>query len=176
MLQHRMHPRSRRGTILILVLGLIALFMALMISITIRVYNAGKTVETIRRNAQAHIMLQAAKLYIAEYPILASPDWATTPSVTLGDTIPSGAFPAQTLAQNLGWVHITNTSGGAVSGTYLAIATGGASATVGVGKTALNSGSDIANAFDVRYLYELTFSAPNTFTSILLKPVGTYTW
>jgi hypothetical protein len=162
--------RSRRGTVLILVLGLITLLMALLAGLAARVHNAGRGLETLRRHAQAMVMLQAAKIYIAEREAVGSP---LTAAVTLGDLLPAGSYPAAFFADRLGWVRVRQEPA-AGAGVFSVLSAGGGSAIPGSGKTSLTSGSAAANAYEIRYLHTLTFTPPGGFT-LSAQPVGDYT-
>jgi hypothetical protein len=158
---------SRRGTVLILVLGLITLFMALILSATVRVFNAGKTVATLQKNVQAHLMLQAAKLYVNKVGGYTG---------TIGDKFSSTDFPGHPNAGRLGWAHIQG-------GTEV-IATGGSTGG-GTGKGSPGSittspltgfEKDLADSMEVRYRYTLTGTGPFTVTLKEVSDNSAYPW
>ena len=131
------HATNRRGTVLILVLGLITLFMALLLSATIRVYNAGKSMETMKRSVNAYMAMQAAKIYLAS--------GGPTP-VTLHTTMTSNKVQ---------WSHINGTD---------VIAAGGSTGGFAAGKSSIFATDparsviegQLANAFEIRYHYTIT--------------------
>lgn len=142
----------RRGTVLILVLGLITLFMALILSATIRVYNAGKTMGTLSKNVQAHLMMRAATIFIAK----AGAIYATP--VTIGDTFTGASFPSYPMAHRMGWAHL--------KGDYVVAAGGSTGGNPGKAagiSTATGSAAEqeLSNAMEVRYYYTVTDATPD---------------
>lgn len=154
---------SRRGTVLILVLGLITLFMALMLSATVRVYNAGKTITTLQKNVQAYVMMQAAKMYYAQGC-----------SFSLGDKFDTTSFTGHPQAHRLGWAHISPTT------MIDVVATGGASAGWFPARltnisapcpTRTDIENQLASAMEIRYYYQITGLLTGPF-DVKLMPVG----
>lgn len=137
---------NRRGTVLILVLGLITLFMALMLSATVRVYNSGKAIGALQRSVNAHLMMQAAKMYLAK--------GGSTP-VTIGDTYSPADFPSYPAANRMTWVHINGTN---------VVAAGGSTGGFPAGKSTIFSTdparspveNQISNLFEIRYRYTIS--------------------
>jgi adenylosuccinate lyase len=147
-----LNTNSRRGTVLILVLGLITLFMALILSATVRVFNASKTMATLQKNVQAHLMMRSATILIAR----AGAVYATP--ITIGDTFTSASFPAHSQAHRMGWAHLKGDYVIAVGGS-----TGGAPGKGASIATATGSPSEqeLSNAMEVRYYYTVTDAAPD---------------
>ena len=155
------HAPGRRGTVLILVLGLITLFMALLLSATVRVYNAGKTILTLQKNVQAHLMMQSAKMYIATGHALWLGQCFTSTSPL------SKSFPGLPFADRLGWARVNAARTDIISA-------GGSTAGSGIIKMFINDVTgtpsaaerDMRNALELRYHYGIAGGL------ITLKPVG----
>lgn len=143
---------ARRGTLLVVVLGLITIFLALMLAITVRVYNSTKNSTTLQQTVQAYLMMVGAKKVIA----------ASGPDCTAGDETGMFASCGRPFVGALGWFHI-KASGGMI------LAVGGSSAVDGP-KTSVVSGDPQRNAYEVRLYYAVSGAAPNLVTS--LQPVA----
>lgn len=162
--------RHRRGTVLVLVLGLIALFMALLLTATIGVFNTSKALSTLQKNVQSFVMLHAAKLYI---------DRPGTLPCTIGDKFSATSFPYHPQAHRLGWARIT-TDGTAWWVIAAGGATGGKSAS---GKANLNDAPGtadeqaLANAMEIRYYYKIESNGSANSYFVALQPIAfPYTW
>lgn len=139
---------TRRGAVMIVVLGLITIILGLLLGLTVKVYNNLKSASATQQSAQAWIMMQAARMLIERN------GGAVTADVTIGNLTTSD-IPSKELDDRLGWARIKTT--GEV------IACGGASGANGA-KDATFAGPDpIRDAMDVRYYYTITGS-PATVT------------
>lgn len=150
------HSRARRGTVMVIVLGLITIMLGLALGLTVKVYMGMKGGVVTQQNAQAWIMMQAARMGVTQQPgVFAA-------GVTAGDLSAAELPPGKGLADRLGWVRIKPNAPD-----YHIIACGGSSGAGGT-KAAANDGDAVRNAMDVRYLY--TMSAAGSVTLQAAQP------
>lgn len=142
-------PRApaRSGTVMVIVLGLITIMLGLALGLTARVYIGAKGGVSVQQNAQAWIMMQAARMAIGRG--VAIPDAGVT-----GGDLPA-AIPGKELSDRLGWVRIRPIGPPGPHTGYDVIASGGASAQGGT-KAGANDGDPVRNAMEVRYRYVLS--------------------
>lgn len=152
------HPHARRGTLLVVVLGLITIFLALMLAITVRVYNSTKGGTALQQNVQAYLMMIAAKkVSVLEANVTGS----FTFPLTAGDDPALYTGIGRPFADSLGWFHMKNAT--------TVVAVGGSSAK-GAAKTSINSGAAERNAYEIRLYYTFGGTAPNLIPQ--LQPVA----
>lgn len=160
--------RSRHGTVLVLVLGLVAILLGLIISVTMRVGNSLRNGATLQQDAQAVILMHAARMIIAAHDgVLGAP-------LTAGDLSP-GDVPGTILGDRLGWVHIKPDPAPTA---FEVVAAGGGSGS-GQAKVTVNAGPGLSNAFEVRYAYAMTYDPALRSFAITTRPVAdntTYPW
>lgn len=151
---------ARRGAVMIVVLGLITILLSLVLGVTVKVYNGIKNGSNVTQNAQAWIMMQAARVYIMNQPTTGMPGvavpWPMDARLTIGN-IPVASITGKTMADRLGWAHIRQC--GAASDYYI-IATGGGSGYAENKGTSISDGDEVRNAMDVRYVYYVKYIAP----------------
>lgn len=149
--------RSRRGTLLVVVLGLITIFLALMLAITVRVYNSTKTGTSVQQSAQAYIMLQAAKMII-DAGNRSSPLVTIPLPVTAGDQsdLSSPAGANKPFGDILGWCRIAKDAAATSPPVFWIVAAGGSSA-FGTAKVNITDGDPLRNSYEVRYYYKATY-------------------
>lgn len=122
-----MTNRSRRGSLLVVVMGMIILMLGLTIGLASKVSNSIKGNVIIQRQAQAHIMMLAAKMIIKRADSGIGDSCALPAGVTLASGLTAGDGGSNgNLDSSLGfgWVHIKETG---VAQEYYVIAGGGGS-------------------------------------------------
>lgn len=152
---------ARRGAVMIVVLGLITILLSLVLGVTVKVYNGIKNGSNVTQNAQAWIMMQAARVYVMNQPMTTPgvPDpWPNNAALTIGN-IPVASISGKAMADRLGWAHIKQYG---TAANYYILATGGSSGYAGNKATSLTDGDEVRNAMDVRYSYYLTYTGPIT--------------
>lgn len=160
--------RTRRGTVLILVLGLTAIMLGLVASVTARVFLSRRETAALHQSAQAFVMLKAASM------VIAAKGGALASALTAGDLSP-GDVPGCPAADRLGWVHI---SPGAAPEIFDIVSAGGSSGS-GNAKSSITSGPALSNAYEVRYAYATTYDAVTRILAIAPRPVldnAIYPW
>lgn len=157
--------RGRRGAVMIVVMGLITILLSLVLGVTVKVYNGIKNGSNVTQNAQAWIMMEAARMSLARQRVAATPlPWATANSaVTIGNIL-AADIPDKRLDDRLGWAHIRQVG---TATQYYVFANGGGSAGPDTSsppnvfkETTLTDGDPVRNAMDVRYLYFMEYKEP----------------
>jgi hypothetical protein len=146
----------RRGSLLVVVMGLIVLMLGLTLGLASRVSKGIEDSAIIQRQAQAGIMLLNAKILIQAMKDK-SKEGDLTNGVTLGDQVSDAKHP---YVDRLGWVRLK----GDPSTNCQVLATGGSGGKGGNKSSSLASGNAVANAFDCSYLFTVStaFAAPPT--------------
>lgn len=140
----RMRSPARQGTLIVVVLALIAIFMSLILAMTVRVYNTTKGSMAMQQSAQAFCMLQAAKMVVRDAP----------PAAPLTGADEVGPIANRLMPDRLGWFRISG------SGPYEVIAAGGASAAGGAGKNTIDAGDPLVNQYENRWHYRVQYASP----------------
>lgn len=159
---------SRRGTVLILVLGLTAIMLGLVASVTARVFLSRRETASLHQSAQAFVMLKAASM------VIAANGGTLASALTAGDLSP-GDIPGCPIADRLGWVRIRPA---AAAGSFDIVSAGGASGS-GNAKNLITSGPAISNAYEVRYAYATSYDTVTRILAIAPRPVldnASYPW
>ncbi len=144
------------------VLGLTAIFLAMVLAITVRVYNGTMNGVVMQQNVQAWLMMMAARKIVAGGS--GPPANDITGGVEFGLFTPCGRI----MAHSLGWFRIKG-------GSTLAIAVGGGSARNG-SKESINAGDSLMNSCEVRLYYTIGVSAPYAPTLQPIADNSTYAW
>lgn len=147
----------RRGSLLVVVMGLIVLMLGLTMGLASRVSKGIEDSANIQRQAQAGIMLLNAKILMQSMKDKGK-DADLANGVTLGDNLTDANHR---FVDRLGWVRLK----GDPSINCQVLATGGSGGKGGNKTTSLGSGNAVANAFDCSYLFTVkaTFGSPSTF-------------
>jgi hypothetical protein len=185
----------RRGSLLIVVMGMIILMLALTIGLASRVSKAIEESGVMQRQAQAFVMACNAKILLVSY----ADRYAATPALitnlgTNGETIGNNPSTAAHLyADRLGWFRIRATAIPPATATTASItcsvlAAGGSSGQGGRQVTALGPAAGesarivAANNFDVRYGFTMSATFPTVLPSataatcsMTLRPVDSNT-
>lgn len=148
----------RRGSLLVVVMGLIVLMLGLTLGLASRVSKGIEDSAIIQREAQVGIMLLNAKILIQSMKDKGK-DADLANGVTLGDNL---ADANHRYVDRLGWVRLK----GDPNTNCQVLAAGGSGGKGGNKTVSLASGNAVANAFDCSYLFTVkaTFGAPTTFT------------
>lgn len=138
---------SRRGAVMIVVMGLITILLSLALGVTVKVYNGIKNGSNVTQNAQAWIMMQAARMYLYNQTAV----WPADAALTIGN-IQSSDIPDKMLDDRLGWARIKQI-GAATE--YYVLANGGGSGENGLKASLPGDGDAVRNAMDIRYAYKV---------------------
>jgi hypothetical protein len=150
---------SRRGAVMIVVMGLITILLSLALGVTVKVYNGIKNGSNVTQNAQAWIMMQSARMFLANQVKNGTVPWATSgTALTIGNLL-STDIPSKAMDDRLGWAHIQQMKTG-VDAYWHVLASGGGSGQNGLKAISLTDGDAVRNAMDVRYQYEIIYDEP----------------
>lgn len=150
---------ARRGAVMIVVLGLITILLSLALGVTVKVYNGIKNGSNVTLNAQAWIMMQAARMCMANQVNKGHAPWAAAGTAYTIGNIPAASIGGKALDDRLGWAHIQQMDVGA-NAYWHVLATGGGSGEDGRKEVSLTDGDAVRNAMDVRYQYEMIYDEP----------------
>ncbi len=168
----RSSRHARRGAVMIVVMGLITILLSLALGVTVKVYNGIKNGSNVTQNAQAWIMMQSARMFLANQVDKGLAPWpAAGTALTIGN-LQSMDIPNKAMDDRLGWARIKQIDTG-VTAYYHVMATGGSSGQNGQMALSLTDGDAVRIATDIRYLYHMKHDpvpAPNgTWTITLLQ-------
>ncbi len=158
--------RARHGSTLLIVVGLLVILIGLIAAVALRMRNTLADVGVFQRSVQSYLMLEAAKLVIQ-----GRSDGGTlrAAAITAGG---QNNLPAlgRMFANNLGWGHIVPSTT-APTTTFTVIADGGG---------AIQAGLPLANAYEVKFAYTVTFNsataAATRFTVTVQPAQAVYPW
>ena len=148
---------NQSGVILVVVLGLSAIFLAMLLAITVRVFNNSMRHVVMQQHVQAWLMMMAGR------KVVAGSSGPPVEDVTGGVEVNLFNSCGRVLANSLGWFRIRAQS-------TMVIAAGGGSARNGT-KDSLDQGDALMNSYEVRLLYSIDQTAPH---EPKLQPVGDY--
>lgn len=154
----RRSQHSRRGAVMIVVMGLITILLSLALGVTVKVYNGIKNGSNVTQNAQAWIMMQSARMFLANQVNKGIAPWpASGTAVTIGN-LQATDISGKAMDDRLGWARVKQIDTGA-SAYYHVMATGGGSGQNGLKDSSLTDGDPVRNAMDIRYLYHMKHTA-----------------
>jgi hypothetical protein len=153
------HPCSnhaRTGNVLPVVLGLMAILIALLLALVMQVHGSLAGIVPYQRSVEAYVMLQAAKLELLGRR--GDGTLSSAGAVTAGDQLDL-AVRGWPYATSLGWMHLTPEAGN--TNVFDVVATGGAAGAGGAKSGtagSIDAGDPTANACEVRLFYRVTFA------------------
>lgn len=150
--------RTRRGAVMIVVLGLITILLSLALGVTVKVYNGIKNGSNVTLNAQAWIMMQGARMCLANQVNNSLAPWAVDGTAYTIGNLPTVSIP-KALDDRLGWAHIRQVKT-SVDAYWHVLVSGGSSGQNELKAVSLTDGDAVRNAMDVRYQYEFIYDEP----------------
>ena len=147
--------RSRSGSVMLIVLGLMGILIGLLLAVSMQVRSAIAGVPAYQHSVETYVMLQTAKLLIQGRQ--SDGTLATAPAVTAGDQV---GLPGRPFAASLGWVHVKADPANPTS-SFDVVAAGGSAGAGGLksGIGTISAGDPVSNAFEVRFHYHLSYAA-----------------